>query len=137
MSLRPTSLVRFSLLAALLVSCTTPEDPYTHIIEPLDLPDAPKVFVLSNLQNGRIVESLGTSGLEVTKTLGDANLLLRVRFGTSRGHTYECGNIRNLQYELRRANRLVLWMKGRGPTGRCGENIIDKMSVELATLVGT
>lgn len=123
-------------LAGLLVSCATPEPPYVFVVEPLALAETPRLYVISNRDPERVVESLEKNGLEVTKGLREANLLLRVGFGADRKQTYECGQIRNVKYELRRANRLVLSIQGRGPTGKCDQNIVDQVSAELAHVLG-
>lgn len=137
MSVLRASLVPFLLLAGLLLSCTSPEPPYIRVIEPLALPDAPRIYLISNRNSQRMVESLNTNGLLIAKGISKANLLLRVNFGAKRKQTAECGQVRNLKYELRRANRLVLWIQGRGPTGKCADNIVDQMTAELARLLGS
>ena len=129
-------LVPVVLLAGVLLSCTTPEAPYVRVIEPLALPEGPRIYIISNRDSQRIVESIEKSGLQIAKGISKANLLLRVNFGTDRRRTAECGQIRNVKYDLRRANRLVLWIQGRGPTGTCSDNIVDQMTTELARLLG-
>ena len=136
MSAPRASLVPFVLLVGLLLSCSTPRAPYVRIVEPLGLPEAPSIYILANRDPQRVIESLEESGIVIARGLRKANLLLRVSFGTSRKATNDCGRIRNVKYELSRANRLVLWIQGRGPTGRCSENIVDKASGELARLLG-
>ncbi len=135
MSTLRASLVPSILFAGLLLSCTSPEGPYVRIIEPLDLPEQPRIYVVSNRDPQRVVESFESNGL-IMGGFQKSNLLVRVNFGRDRRQTYECGQIRNLRYGVYLEKRLVISMRGRGPTGHCGENIVDRTSAELARLLG-
>ena len=135
MSALRASRVAFLLVAGLLLSCSSFAGPYVRVVEPLALPDEPRIYVIANRDSQRVVDSLEASGLAVGG-LRRANLLLRVYFGGDRRNTSDCGQVRNLKYELRSERRLVIGIRGRGPTGRCGKNIVDQASAELARLLG-
>ena len=72
------------------------------------------------------------AGLRPTNAVQDANYVLEVRIGNSRG-SRSCGSTNNVAYTLSTRAQRVLVIKGRGQTGSCESNILDEMSRKLAS----
>ena len=122
------------LLAALLVlpACTS-RVPATVTVGPLmPISQEPRIFLTASSRYERVQRAMVDAGLSLTASVQEANYVLDVRIGSSRGSN-ECGSTNNVVYILNGGNQRILVIKGRGRTGNCPSNILDEMSRKLAT----
>ena len=93
------------------------------------------IFLSAQRQRARILKSLNNAGFRTARARADTPYFLIVKIGKTRTRK-DCGIVANVSYDLRDSNRHITVLKGRGATGNCEPNILDAMSVKLASLKG-
>ncbi|HXV37594.1 MAG TPA: hypothetical protein VEC18_10615, partial [Myxococcota bacterium] len=97
----------------------------------MKLRETPLLIVSANRDRDSVVRALTRTGFAITDDLRQANLALEARLGTRKAGG-PCGDVRNALFVLRERGATVLQIKGRGGTGACENNILDRLAQELA-----
>ncbi len=95
----------------------------------------PAIFLQSTRQWPRIAKSLSDAGIQLAESYSEADYILNVKVGRSRG-SRSCGGGSNVAYVLDDRGGHLMVIKGRGLTGACVPNVFDDMSQTLASYFG-
>ena len=77
-------------------------------------------------------EAFAQAGIETTNSISEANVLVEVSLGNSRGG--DC-RVRNIRANIRQHGRLISTFKARGPT-RCDPSMIYEVAREVHAMFG-
>lgn len=125
-------LVLASLVVASVPACSSKVPPTVTMPPRITIDPSASIYVSSNRNIDRVVQSLRDAGLRVTNTLEGNSYALVVKVGRGRGSS-KCGTTANVVYILNYAGQRVMILKGRGKTGDCAPNAFNEMSNMLAT----
>ncbi len=112
-------------------ACISDVAPTVRVVGTLDLRENPLLIVSANRDRDRVVDALIRTGFAITDDLREANLSLQARLGARKAGG-PCGDVRNAAFVLHERGVRIVQIKGRGPTGACEANILDRLSQELA-----
>jgi hypothetical protein len=124
-------LLAFAISLGLTSACATEVPPRVALRPVAPISRSEGIYVIAAQHRDRIKESLTQAGLNPVDTPTGGGYALEVRLGGSRS-SGDCGAVQNVNYILTAAGGRVMYIKGRGRTGACPENIFKGMSDMLA-----
>lgn len=134
MRVRFVVLLILALAVGSFVACALPVPPTVTMAPRIPIEPGTPLFVTTNRERERVVQSLRDAGLNVSDRLQNDSYSLVVKVGRDRG-TSKCGKVANVVYILNAIGQPFMIIKGRGKTGDCTPNAFSDMSQKLASYI--